>query len=133
MLHASGIQMNMLPFPNRRLLAEYVDHRRKERSAVSVMVELKTADNLRVKVALQDLSASGCQMRTADYMCLNQRIYLTLPGFESLAARIAWNAGELYGCEFLRPLHDSIFAHIAAKYPVLVVSDPSEAQTIHRL
>lgn len=133
MLHASGVQMNMLPFPNRRLLAESIDHRRKERSAVSVLADLKTADNLRVKVALQDLSASGCQMKTADYMRIDQRIYLTLPGFESLAARVAWNMGELYGCEFVRPLHDSIFAHIAAKYPVLVVSDPSEARTIHGL
>lgn len=110
----------MLPFPNRRLLAESIDHRRKERSAVTIAVQLKTADNLRIKVALQDLSASGCQMQTANYMCVNQRIYLNIPGFESLAARIAWNVGELYGCEFVRPLHDSIFAHIAAKYPVLV-------------
>lgn len=112
----------MLPFPNRRRLAETIDQRRKDRSAVTITVELKTADNLRVKVALQDLSASGCQMRTANYICLNQKIYLTVPGFESLAARIAWNVGELYGCEFIRPLHDSIFTHIAAKYPVMVAS-----------
>lgn len=133
MLHYRSNEMTMLPFPNRRLLAESIDHRRKERSAVTIAVELKTADNLRVKVALQDLSASGCQMQTANYMCVNQRIYLTIPGFESLAARIAWNVGELYGCEFARPLHDSIFAHIAAKYPVLIASEPAEAQTIHRL
>ena len=87
-----------------------------------IIAELKTADGFRIKVALQDLSASGFQMRTANYLGINQRVHLTMPTFESLLARVAWNADELYGCEFVRPLHDSIFAHIAAKHPVLVAS-----------
>lgn len=122
MLHACNIEMTMFSFPNRRLLSESVDHRRKMRAHVMITAELKTADGFRIKVALQDLSASGFQMRTANYLGLNQQVHLTIPAFESLPAHVAWNVDELYGCEFVRPLHDSIFAHIAAKHPVLVAS-----------
>jgi hypothetical protein len=122
MLHASSIEMTMLPFPNRRLLSESIDHRLKMRTHVMITAELRTADGFRIKVALQDLSASGFQMRTANYLGVNRQVHLTIPAFESLPARIAWNVDEHYGCEFVRPLHDSIFAHIAAKHPVLVAS-----------
>ena len=47
----------------------------------------------------------------------NKAQFLMLPGFQPLAAHIAWREGDEYGMRFDKPLHISVFEHIARSFP----------------
>lgn len=89
------------------------------RNAVRIPAELMIPAGPRFKVAVEDLSTTGFKIETANYLDAGRRLYLIMPGFQSMAARIAWHDRDYYGCEFAHPLHPSIFAHIAEKFPSL--------------
>lgn len=90
------------------------------RNAVSIPAELMIPAGPRFKVAVMDLSTTGFRLETPNYIDVGRRIYLTIPSFHCMQARIAWNHRDWYGCEFAQALHPSIFAHIAEKHPSLV-------------
>lgn len=81
--------------------------------------ELRLPVGQRFKVHILDLSQTGFRVETGNHMELESRVYLAIPELNSLPARTAWNQGTYYGCEFLNPLHPSVFEHIARKYPAI--------------
>jgi hypothetical protein len=72
------------------------------------------------KAMIADLSRSGCRISTAMYLNHEKAIYITLPGFSALEARIAWKQNEEYGCEFTNELHAAVYDHIIKTHPMLV-------------
>lgn len=93
------------------------DNRKFSRNSVSVAAELMISKGVRFKVAVLDLSSSGFRIRTANHIQINDKVYLSVPKFQTLQARVAWNYREDYGCEFSQPLHHSVFAHLSTMFP----------------
>ena len=97
------------------------DNKRKSsRNAVRITADLLVSAGPKFKVAVLDLSQTGFRIETGNYIVPGRKIYISIPGFQSLQARIAWSDRDLYGCEFTQPLHRSIFDHIAKAHPSLV-------------
>jgi PilZ domain len=96
------------------------NQRRASRNSVRIIADLLISAGPRFKVAVLDLSQTGFRIETGNYIPADSAIYLTIPSFQSLKARIAWNDRNCYGCEFVTALHPSIFDHIAQKHPSLV-------------
>ena len=95
--------------------------RRDLREPVTMMAELLVSRGARFKVSVLDISASGFRLQTANNIPIGRIVYLTIPGFQPLQAKVTWNRQDQYGCEFSRDLHDSVFAHLATAFPSLVI------------
>lgn len=97
--------------------AEALNARECPRDPVRIYADLLLSDGPRFKVSVLDLSPAGFRIETANLIVLNQIVYLTIPGFKSMSARVAWNYQEQYGCQFNRTMYDAVFAHISAAFP----------------
>lgn len=97
------------------------NNRKAPRNAVAITAELRMPVGQKFQVSILDLSQTGFRLETGNYIAVGSRAYLAIPELSSLPARIAWNDGSYYGCEFLHPLHPSVFEHFALKYPSLAI------------
>lgn len=95
------------------------------REAVKITGELLVSAGYRFKVLVLDLSPSGFRIETSNIIPDNRKVYLTIPGFQPLQARIAWSGRDQYGCEFSQKLHASVFSHISNAFPSLTGRPPS--------
>lgn len=89
------------------------------RGGVSIVASIREQGGGRHSVEVIDLSQAGFRMRSASFLLPERAIYLTLPDYNSLKARIAWNSDAIYGCEFLQRLHEAIFEDIIRRHPQL--------------
>ncbi len=96
-----------------------VNNRRDLRTPVEIFAELFVSESVRFKVAVHDLSSSGFRIETANHIPINRLVYLTIPGLQSLQARVAWNEREHYGCTFSKPLHSATCDHLSKRFPRL--------------
>lgn len=96
-----------------------VGARKHERGDVRIAAEIRESGAGKQKISVIDLSRSGFRMHCLFYIPHDRTVYLTLPGFASLEAHIAWQDGDYYGCEFHQPLHEAIFEHLLRAYPAL--------------
>ena len=71
------------------------------------------------KAMIADLSRSGCKIITPMYLNPDRALFITLPGFAPLEARIARKDREEYGCQFVNGLHEAIYDHIIKTHPML--------------
>jgi hypothetical protein len=95
------------------------DHRAFARGDVSIAASIREHGGARHVVEVVDLSQAGFRMRSASFVVPERAIFLTLPDYSPLKARIAWNSDNMYGCEFVQRLHEAIFEHILKRYPQL--------------
>ena len=65
-------------------------------------------------VTVRDLSPSGFRCDWPYRLQRDATVYLKLPGFDIMAARVAWCEEFVLGCRFERPLHALIFERIVA-------------------
>jgi hypothetical protein len=93
------------------------NHREFQRGDVSITASIREHGGGRQQVELIDLSQSGFRMRTGSFIPQDKIIFLTLPGYNPLEARIAWHEREQYGCEFVQRLHEAIYDNILVRYP----------------
>ena len=90
-----------------------------ERDAVSIPAEIREQGAGRQKVSVIDLSPAGFRMHCIFIIPEDRTVFLTMPGFESLEARIVWHDDSYYGCEFKQRLHGAVHDHIIRSYPTL--------------
>lgn len=100
-----------------------VDYREFGRDGVSITAWVREHGGGRQRVEVTNLSRAGFRIKTASLISADRMIFITLPGFAPLKARIAWHDGQFYGCEFDQRLHEAIYDHILHSYPTL--RDPS--------
>ena len=93
------------------------NHREFRRGDVLIAAQIREHGGGRQQVEIVDLSQSGFRMRTGSFIPQDKIIFLTLPGYNPLEARIAWHTRELYGCEFVQRLHEAIYDNILQSYP----------------
>nr|MDQ3077917.1 PilZ domain-containing protein [Pseudomonadota bacterium] len=51
----------------------------------------------------------GCRVELVERVRPGDRLWLSLPGIESLEAAVCWVDNFVAGVEFVRPLHPSVF------------------------
>ena len=96
------------------------DRRIAERAPVAIEADLRRPGRTSFKIALRDLSRTGCRAETVMKTVVGDRIWITLPGFAALMGIIRWRNARGFGCEWEAPIHPSVFDHIRAKYPDLL-------------
>lgn len=89
------------------------------RDPVSIPAEIREKGAGKQKVSVIDLSRSGFRMHCIFLIPDDRTVFLTMKGFESLEARIAWHDDDYYGCEFKQRLHEAVYDHIIRSYPSL--------------
>ncbi len=93
--------------------------RQYERGDVQIYADIREQGGGKYKVYIIDLSRSGFRMQSVTYIEVDKTVFLTIPGYTPLVGRVAWHAGELYGCEFKDRLHVAIYDHILKSFPSL--------------
>ena len=97
------------------------EHRACTRNGVSITASVREHGGGRQQVEVVDLSQAGFRMRAGSFIAPDRIIFLTLPGYNPLEARIAWHEKEYYGCEFVQRLHAAVYDDIVRRYPVFKV------------
>lgn len=95
------------------------DMRRAERADVQIIADVRETGGNRYRVEVLDLSISGFRMHSLNYINPEVPIFLTLPSFAPLEARVVWRESDLYGCQFASLLHKAVFDHIVRLHPAL--------------
>ena len=88
--------------------------RRAERSEVSMGAALRRSGTKKIVIDLLDISTSGFRFETFESLPIDSLVWLTLPGLESICARVAWKRGDEAGCEFSTPLHPAVLDRMLA-------------------
>ncbi len=97
--------------------AERPAARKSDRGDVAIVASIRAFGGMKNQVKIVDLSMTGFRMECLTHIPEYQAIYLTIPSFQQLEARIAWHTEWMYGCEFARPLHPAVYDHIARTHP----------------
>ena len=91
------------------------------RGGVEIYADIREHGAGKHKVHIIDLSPTGFRIKSSTHIRDDHAIFLTIPGYAALEARIAWHENHLYGCQFVNPLHVAIFEHILGQFPSLGV------------
>lgn len=97
-----------------------INGREHGRGDVEIYADVREHGGGTHKAYIIDLSRTGFRIRSSTHIRSDRSIFMTLPGYASLEAKIVWHDSELYGCEFInRKLHEAIFENILRQYPAL--------------
>ena len=97
------------------------DTRRSSRARITARARFREAGANPYEVQIDDLSASGFRMISYTRPRAGTRIWVTLPGLQSLEAVVRRSDGNNHGCEFVLPLHPSVARHMQS-----LLQPPSE-------
>ncbi len=97
-----------------------LDRRIAMRSPVAIEADLRKAGRTPFKIEVRDLSRTGCRAETVSRTIQGDRIWLALPGFAPIEGIIRWSTPHGFGCQWVRPIHLSVFDHIRKSYPDLL-------------
>lgn len=92
-----------------------------DRGDVQIYADIREQGGGKHKVNIIDLSRSGFRIHSLTYIKVDRIVFLTIPGYAALEARIAWHSGDLYGCEFVSQLHVAIYDHMLTSFPALAL------------
>ncbi|MDX2209745.1 MAG: PilZ domain-containing protein [Sphingopyxis sp.] len=88
------------------------DTRRSKRVRITARARFREVGANPYEVEIDDLSATGFRMISYTRPRTGTRIWVTLPGLQSLEAVVRRTQGNNHGCEFTQPLHPSVAAHL---------------------
>lgn len=89
------------------------DQRRALRRAVRLCAQLRDrGSGGAFDIDVVDLSLTGFRAETSFTLWPGTTVWLRMPGFSALEAKVAWRDGFRYGCAFAQPLHPAVFDHI---------------------
>ena len=77
--------------------------RRADRAPFDATVTFR-AGTRKAPVRVRDISTLGARISGVYLVHVDDRFFLTLPGLESIEARVVWVADFEFGCEFAKPL-----------------------------
>jgi len=79
------------------------DLRARTRKQVSAELFVRQSDTQLFRTTLSDLSVTGFRMKSCTSLDADKLLFVTLPGLQTLAARIVWANFEDYGCQLSAP------------------------------
>jgi hypothetical protein len=90
-------------------LAERNEPRRTERVQLRADIDFRRPGDHRYRVNILDFSPEGCRMEVPVSVVSGDRIWISLPGIESIQAEVCWVKEWIVGVEFARPLYPAVF------------------------
>ena len=103
-------------------MSEADQPRRARRVPITVEIALRRSFDTRYQVNLLDLSREGCRVELVERVLPGARLWISLPGIETIEAKACWVDNFVAGVEFITPLHPSVFDMLVAR-----ISGPPEA------
>lgn len=88
------------------------DGRKAQRRPISARARFREVGANPYEVEIEDLSATGFRMTSYTRPRIGTRIWVSLPGLQSLEAIVRRTDGNSHGCEFINPLHPSVAEHM---------------------
>lgn len=85
--------------------------RRTDRAPFDAAVVFR-AGTRKATVKIRDISTLGARVSGVYLVHEGDRFFLTLPGLESIEARVAWVTDFEFGCEFMKPLNPVILENL---------------------
>ena len=85
--------------------------RQAERVPFSAAVQFRKG-HTRATVKIVDISPQGAQLSAVHVLRNGDTFWIKLPMLEPQEAKVVWADEFIVGCQFLRPLHPSIFENI---------------------
>lgn len=112
------------------MVEENIMSRRQElrafiRGGVTIPAIVREHGGGRQAVEVVELSQAGFRVHSSSFIFSGRAIFLKLPGYSQLKARVVWSKDAIYGCEFTSKLHLAIFEDILKRYPQLICDDPA--------
>lgn len=89
------------------------------RGDVTIAADIRAFGGNKTKVKVIDLSQTGFRMESLTLISDSHPIFLTIPSFGQMEARIIWQTEWMYGCRFARPLYLAVYEHILRTHPAL--------------
>ncbi|MEP7350810.1 MAG: PilZ domain-containing protein [Sphingorhabdus sp.] len=89
------------------------------RGDVAIAADIRAFGGNKNRVKVIDLSQTGFRMESLTHISDSHAIFLTIPSFGQMEARIIWQTEWMYGCKFACPLHISVYEHIIRTHPAL--------------
>jgi len=90
--------------------------RRTIRHKIDAEVTLRRSLDQPYKVKLRDLSQHGCSVELVNHVQLRERLWIKLPGLDSIEGVVCWEEDFHAGIDFLTPLHPAVFDMLLQKY-----------------
>ena len=89
--------------------------RRAERVPIGAEIGLRRSFAHRCPVELIDLSVHGARVDVIERVQPGERLFVSLPGIETIEAAARWNSDFVAGVEFARPLHPAVFEMLCSR------------------
>lgn len=86
-------------------MARPVDYRRSDRVPVRLVTTGHDAD---IPLTLLNLSTTGMLLSSPRALRVGDRVEVDLPDIGETAAQVMWSDTDEYGCQFLRPIPESV-------------------------
>lgn len=86
------------------------------RTRIMIPAQLRASGMRSFQTVVNDLSLSGFSATAVNRMHVGSICWLTLPGLESLQARVVWWENGLAGCAFANLLSPIVHDNIVARY-----------------
>ena len=86
------------------------------RTRIMIPAQLRASGSRAFQTVVNDLSLSGFSATAVNRMHPGAVCWLTLPGLESLQARVVWWDNGLAGCAFANLLSPIVHDNILARY-----------------
>ena len=96
-------------------MSEAHQPRRADRVKTDGEIALRRSFALRWPVRMTDFSPYGCRVELVERIPPSARLFVSLPGIETIMSSARWVDGFVAGVEFCRPLHPSVFEMLAAR------------------
>ncbi len=101
------------------IMSRRQEHRAFVRGGVTIQASIREHGGGRQIVEVVELSQAGFRVQSSSFIYSGRAIFLKLPGYNQLKARVVWSQDAIYGCEFTSKLHLAIFEDILKRYPQL--------------
>ena len=83
--------------------------RKAERVSLQADIDFRRTGEHRWRVNIHDISPQGCRVEVPVRVKPDDTIWISLPGLETIQARVCWVKDWAAGVEFERPLHQAVF------------------------
>jgi hypothetical protein len=92
--------------------ASHAELRDATRVHVAALIKVRQVGAKGIHVVAEDISCTGCRVQWPHNVKVGDRVWVTLPGLETISASIAWTADFKFGCRFDVPLHAAVFSRL---------------------
>ncbi|MDE2042298.1 MAG: PilZ domain-containing protein [Alphaproteobacteria bacterium] len=94
----------------------FEDRRRAERISVSIPASLRDSSGIRMRVTIDEISATGFRCEYVRHLEADTLLWVTLPSIVPLRVRPVRFNEFIYAFEFDIPLHEAVVDHFVQKF-----------------